>query len=360
MDAPQTQFFGRVESLRGLAAGMVAFGHIWGLQLVPADTLGFPSLLRMFSKGDHAVLMFFVISGFVLFFSLQRLEQDASGALRFLVARVFRIYPAAIAVVLLFAVVQIAMAWLEGQSSNIGFRDVVLNALLFRTDINGVMWTLQVELLAAPIIAAAYFAYRRFGVAALWTLFWIFTALSFVGKFNRIIGTPMLGFHAFMLGMIVAASGRDWFAKLSRSGATAIFLGATIVFFGVSPVLGWTSHWGTIVAVFCSAVMVALAAFQGIGPGLNTSAARFFGRISYSFYLLHPLVLCVLHLPVAAQIAARLVESGIPPSMVIVIVFVLSVLAIVPLAYLFLIKVEYPGIALGRRFFSPRPLTATR
>jgi len=354
MIAALPKFFGRVESLRGLAAGMVAFGHVLGAFAPFAQHLPAYNVLRTFGKGDSAVLMFFVISGFVLFFSFERYRSGEHPILRFLIARVFRIYPASIATILLIVVITAVTGRSFLGNAVIDPLVVLKNLLLLDTSMNGVMWTLQVELLAAPVIVAAYLAYRRFGVIALWALLAAFTALSFVGSFNRLIGTPTLGLHAFMLGMIVAVAGERWFAGLSRVRATAAFIAAMFMFFACFPLLGWTSHWGTLVATACAGIMIALAAFNNVGPGLASRPARFLGRVSYGFYLLHPLTLLALDRAEVRNVIASLLQSGMSFPVTMVAVFLLSVLAIVPLAYLLLRWVEHPGIAFGQSLFRNR------
>ncbi len=354
MNAAVPIFFGRVESLRGLAAGIVAFGHVLGIFAPVAQSLPEFRLLRTFAQGDNAVLMFFVISGFVLFFSLERYRNAEHPIARFLIARVFRIYPAAIVTVLIVVVlVAITARPFQGQTS-IDLVMVLKNMLLLDTNINGVMWTLKIELLAAPIIVAAYFAYRRFGIGFLWALLAVFTALSFVRSFNTMANTATLGLHAFIFGMILAAAGQNWCENLSRSGATALFVIATFGFFASAPVLGWASHWKTLFAIGFAGIMIVLAAFKDVGPGLASRTARFLGKISYGFYLLHPLALFALEQPEIQNTISRLVVSGMSPSLVLLLTFLLSVLVIIPLAYLLLLTVEYPGIALGQRVIRHR------
>src|SRR5436305_607603 len=94
-----------LDALRGIAAAVVLTFH-W-LAVMPAwnaDTRhdGGAYLLlnavkytplHVFAAGPEAVLLFFVLSGFVL--ALPFVEGRAGGYLPFLVRRAFRIYPAA-------------------------------------------------------------------------------------------------------------------------------------------------------------------------------------------------------------------------------------------------------------------------
>jgi peptidoglycan/LPS O-acetylase OafA/YrhL len=71
------------------------------------------------------------------------------------------------------------------------------------------------------------------------------------------------------------------------------------------------------------------------------------GKLSYSFYLLHPLTLILVwNLPM--QLAATR-SAGIPGVIIALGLAVGSSIAIMPLAWLSWRFIELPGIALGRR-----------
>lgn len=76
------------------------------------------------------------------------------------------------------------------------------------------------------------------------------------------------------------------------------------------------------------------------------SVARYFGRISFSFYLLHPLALIVLwNMP---ELLGKAVTAGVPPILLALAAFALSVLVITPLAHIQHVAVELPAVRLGR------------
>src|SRR5450755_770607 len=113
-------FYPRLEALRGVAALMVAAFHSWESTWLDSNgqvknflsaglRQGFTrkldaQILRVIGNGYGAVVLFFVISGFVLSASLSRGPQRLPKcALRFLSARMFRIYPAVFATIAVFA-----------------------------------------------------------------------------------------------------------------------------------------------------------------------------------------------------------------------------------------------------------------
>jgi peptidoglycan/LPS O-acetylase OafA/YrhL len=361
-------FYPRLEALRGVAALMVAAFHSW--QSTWLDSTGklrnfllvsdgqpltgyFTNLiLRVIGNGYGAVVLFFVISGFVLTGSLargpQRLHRSAS---RFLIARLFRIYPAVFATVGLFA----ALFWTSGVFIDTPKAYVPLgllrNALLINTSIDGVTWSLQLELIAMPAIVLAYFGWRVWGIAVPVVLFFCLAALSFWGPWNRAIGVPNLfgTIHAFMPGVAAFFLAPKLLKGCSPRIAT-LTLAATITgFFASRPVLGAGSHWAVLSEAIFGAIAVAILAFGnpgGLGRMFDFSLIQFFGRISYSFYLLHPLTLIVMwRMPNAL---ANAIKAGVPVLGVAILLFVASTASVTPVAFAMYKWVERPGVTAGR------------
>ena len=80
---------------------------------------------------------------------------------------------------------------------------------------------------------------------------------------------------------------------------------------------------------------------------LDLAPVRFYGRISYSFYLLHPLgILFALRILEPLTLNARV----LPLSITIIFVTLVSILFTTPLAYLSWRFIETPCIRYGRRF----------
>lgn len=85
-----------LESLRGFAAVYVVAHHIWLVQSQKSK-IGF-----VFSQGQAAVMLFFVISGFVIFLSSYKLQELGRFSFRgYFVKRFRRIYPVFIAALIL-------------------------------------------------------------------------------------------------------------------------------------------------------------------------------------------------------------------------------------------------------------------
>ena len=159
------------------------------------------------------------------------------------------------------------------------------------------MWSLQLELLAVPLLLFAYVLWRRWGTGSILALFFILACLSFAGQWNRLIhgGSPPLGpIFAFVLGFLAFVSGGTIVSHLSERQAQIALSLSIAGFLATRPVIGWASNWSIIIEAIFSTSLIALLAFGRlgiVGRWFDCSLIRFFGRTSYSFYLLHPLTL---------------------------------------------------------------------
>jgi peptidoglycan/LPS O-acetylase OafA/YrhL len=86
---------------------------------------------------------------------------------------------------------------------------------------------------------------------------------------------------------------------------------------------------------------------MGLFKPLDFTSVRFYGRISYSFYLLHPLgILFAFRIfdPMALN------AHGVPLSITIIFITLVSITLTTPIAYLMWRFIETPCIRYGRRF----------
>ena len=360
-------FFSRVESWRGLAALMVASAHAWQIpwrdgagQLrsfyLPAPDVDGALLaaitpyLQVLNNGGGAINAFFVMSGFVLALSLVRGPDDlGSSATKFVIARIFRIYPAIIVTIGIFLLV----SWSTGlgpiTSELYTLRHIVRNALLIDTSMNGVMWSLQVEMIAIIPIFLAFALYRAWSIFPVVLLFIVLVAASFLGSTMRMLGPDLTALYAFIGGMLAFFGGRQAIGFLPPRWTALTFAVAFVAMCLARLLLGFSSNWAAIVEALLAAIVVAYLAFGALGTFgrlFDHSVVRFYGRISYSFYLLHPLTLWFAAL--APEILGALVLSGIPTALVAFGVSAVTILAITPLAWLIYRFVERPSIAVGR------------
>ena len=100
----------------------------------------------------------------------------------------------------------------------------------------------------------------------------------------------------FFLGMLVAEIWMRKLVSLNKRTARIWLVAAVTVMLTARFILGYWSKWSLLFEGFASAALIAALV---IGPRfalhevLEIKPLRFFGRISYSYYLYHPLALGV-------------------------------------------------------------------
>ena len=327
--AHKLAFLPRLESVRGLAAVSVVLYHVA------------PQFIETNVTGMAPVVMFFVLSGFVLARSLQ----NDPNPLRFFRHRVFRLLPAAAATVLLLTVLHYTFGFYVGYLTSFDPLNVLLNVLLIRSDINGVMWSMTVECFATPLILWSGWMCRRGQIAPLRVLVVVLFALSFVGPYAHLLGgfTNLAPLYAFVIGVLLHHRGPSLVARLTPHTGAILTLAAFALFL----VCALRKQNPIVIMLECSgasALIMIIAFSDWIRPFrvLDASIVRFYGRISYSFYLLHPVGLAVAFrifdtnsLPVGAGIAA----TGL-----------IAVAVTTAMAWPSWRLIERPLVALGRRF----------
>lgn len=324
--AREAGFLPRAEALRGLAALSVLAYH------------SASQVYDLIATGLAPVVVFFVLSGFVLSKALDRNRVIST----FLRHRAFRLLPAAALTVLLMSALYWQFGFYTGYLPSYDPVNILLNALLLRSDINGPMWSLTVEAAAIPLILICHRLFHAFGYPPLAILTTFLFALSFWGAYVHLLGgvTNLAPLYSFVFGMMAHfyRSSRD--LKEQRF-SQAIELGALflIVFAGCRKQTGYTIFAETVSA---TALLIFTASTTGstiFGRVLDMGFVRFLGRISYSFYLLH-----LLGLSIALRVLPQMTSLSYAVSL-----FVVSAGATIPMAWVMWRFVEVPFIQFGRR-----------
>ncbi|MEA3066193.1 MAG: hypothetical protein QOJ27_2654 [Sphingomonadales bacterium] len=391
---PSALFLPQIESLRGIAALTVAYAHC-GLILVlsgdgpvtvPNAFLGRFLLepLDLVANARAAVVVFFVVSGLVLALALDRTVPR--GRIRavpaFLARRALRLYPAHIAALLLFVPLasatvyrlpvldpsRLASPLLDGWFSARLYPEIDWNLFartlaLAANSYNPVVWTLFVELVGAlclPVFAAL----SRPGRLAI-----DLPALAILAGLGVAVDAPgLLAFAdiylpAFYLGCMARTHGRRWAAAARRRLPYGALLGLCFVLL-VLP----EAKVGPQVAHDFILLGMALASFGlvsllawGTSPATERVMlhpwARFLGRVSYSFYLWHSLLL----LAFVRILLAILPTSFLVPwdQFIKAATFAVTTLATLAVASLSYRWIERPFLALGRNLTGRRLPAAT-
>ena len=337
-------FSSRLEALRGVAAVMVAVWHTFaicpgsGLQAVAIEWI------RRFSNGNAAVTLFFVLSGYVLGLSLRKSsESSAKQVLGFGVRRLFRIYPAFLFATLLVVgclyyshyVEGLFPPWFNsagdyrapelnpGRPPTLGV--LIANLVLWDPSINYVTWTLGIELRCSLLLPLLYWWSRHLSIRGRGMLLLALIFSACLGKWCLLLGSAraeavvalvVSGFTGFLflfyLGYLLPEIGPILFEKLRRSPVAAFFLPwvAAIVWLCAD---SWGDEFRVLQGAGATLLIGSLlyGAEGRVWRMLDYPLAKFYGRISFSFYLWHDLVLvvCARTLAHLASLAVRSNDS---------------------------------------------------
>jgi exopolysaccharide production protein ExoZ len=351
----QLKFLPRIESLRGIAALAVVGYHVNGQwSELPAYNWfdSFVSrLIAASSNGTGAVVTFFVLSGFVLARSLD----SNSDPVRFFRNRLFRLFPAAIAVVTLLTVLHWQFGLFVGYEASFDLADVILNLLLIRSDINGVMWSMTVECAATPLILLSFWLFRTYGRRPLWGLIAILVALSSWGPYVHMLGgfTNLAPLYAFIVGVLIHFRGATIASRIGPWLANVAAIVAIVLFC----FCGTRTQSALVLMLECfsAATLITVVAWRrdlALFKPLDFKLVRFYGRISYSFYLLHPLGM----LFALREINPPALHAwGMPLSVKIILTTLAAILLTTPAAWLSWRFIETPAINLGKMLGKQQP-----
>jgi peptidoglycan/LPS O-acetylase OafA/YrhL len=345
--ANRLQFF---DCLRALAISVVLIHHYYN-EVAPGGSIG--------------VSIFFVLSGYLITnMLLKEPVMDWRAAVRFLVRRFFRVWPPyLVAAVIVLAMMYIAADLTQPEQAAVyadraqKFSQAFLEQIAFIRNPTwlgmgaGVFWTLEVEFwfyVTMPLIALV--VGRSAGlVAALAAFLFAALALRFVSASWALVptGTPTIArfvvawFDSLILGSLLAAITysrplpqvtRAHFNVLS--GACVAALVVIVLFVSNQDRIVWltmASTAGLITALW-------MAGYLAYGEDVDRPIIAWFGRISYSVYLVHAILL-----DYRDALAWPLPDTFKYSKTNVLIAS--SILLAIALHY----SVEKPAIALGRR-----------
>ena len=347
-----------LDGLRGFAAAAVAFYHaILHNDLSQMDRILYqpiqaaPDAQHLWAKialtvlnGETAVLIFFVLSGTVLSLSLQR--RDAGNFLVtagvFVRNRILRLYPPLIVCLLLMF--GLGLAGTPGLP-RWDAQALIDNALLLATPIHGPSDTLRAEMMAVPLILAAWLLRRAFGLPGLLLAF-VYCAMALQTP-GLVFGMGQMHVYAmFFIGGMIAAE-PSLRAVMESVPALAWCLVLLLVFAG-RVILGHGSHAALITSAICCSFLVS-GLLQGRRGRLHVLLegrfAQAIGKVSFSLYLYNVPVLFILWglwINDSAWAKGSPVGAGL-------VVGVISLLITWPLAWASERWIERPFASFGRR-----------
>ncbi|NRQ32214.1 acyltransferase [Nonomuraea sp. NN258] len=371
-----------LDALRGIGALAVVGEHLL-TGIVPALR---PTMINL---GVYGVLVFFLVSGYIIPVSLER-----HGDVRaFWIGRFFRLYPLYLAVIALV----LALSWwlpvrweVARDASSVAAHATMLLDVVGAAGVLNTMWTLSYEMVFYLLVTALFVAGVRdrrgltavaFGAAALVTGVTISRAPLAGGWL------AWLSFGAFAVGLACVISGRLRTAAACALGVLAlalVLLSSRVPWFGLAMLAimftgtalhRWERGNGPLWPVALTALPVALTPIWAISAGwwwvrppvwgatvalaaLTFAAAwacrrrsvpaalTWLGTVSYSLYLLHlPILLAVMRVAGDLRAASPLRQLGVAALVLV------AVLAASWAGHRF---IERPMQRLGRRLAAQR------
>ncbi len=307
----------KLDGLRGLLSLIVALNHsflvvaipgfanVWGQNYLQFHDLQskLQQILMILGNGGVAVTLFFILSGLVLGHSLSRTEFTTKGLFAFIVKRMLRLYPAYAFVIVLsaiymkigyhYTVFPAAASWFNWwMNFDMTFTEFMKNLLFISTTLGGVMWTLRVIVIASLAFPAFYLLNKR--TSAFTDI--LITALLVWCDFT-IFDIP--GFrdlrYLFMFYAGLSLPKFQYFFSSISPKLISIFIIPAITFmfvirYATDEYIGGV--YETIVGWFVIGFMVYNR--TKIFDFLNSAIMLFFGKISYSLYLIHFSILYIL------------------------------------------------------------------
>ena len=315
-----------LDGLRGLAAVVVVFHH-FACAFLPAAVFGgavaahfslertiYNTPLQLMVAGNFAVCIFFVLSGYVLshkFFITKDSAHARSGAAK----RYFRLMPPILASILIsYAIFRLGAphhlqaAAISGSSlwlahlwpQAVGLKEALLQGtysiLVGRADttiFNNVLWTMKIEFFGSFLVFGFL---ALFGTARNRWVAYLAAVLLFWNGY----------YLAFIIGMALCdlAANRPKVRQLSLF--TLIASGLTGLLLGAAPIIGSTrTIYSQLEVPFLPAadlfilphvigaglVLMTVLYSRRLKLGLSTRPMRYLGKISFSMYLVHVLII---------------------------------------------------------------------
>lgn len=353
-----------IDSLRGLAALGIVLYHA---KQIPQPKLGLPSWLEPYvDLLASAVPLFFAISAFTLVLSHYRKMDEPLHVQRFLLRRLFRIYPLYYVMLAVYtARGLLGHGGVPGLAEWIAYLTLSFN--VWPAHHEGMVWaswSLSVENIFYLLLPLLLAWMGTLGRAA------GFLLLSLAGV--QMLGPALLAampgpagehfLHFFFLNQIPffgagllafflsVEAHRRWADRPARLESLAQILAAAALLILVCTVHGRLDQ------------PLGILHWRGVGFGLLllsvslwpqrllvNRVTRYYGKISYSLYLLHPLVIVDIMMKPYRRIYLSLPSH---PVLAYLICIALTLAVLTPLAALSYAFIEKPGIQLGHRVMS--------
>jgi|WetSurMetagenome_2_1015567.scaffolds.fasta_scaffold22045_4 peptidoglycan/LPS O-acetylase OafA/YrhL len=312
MEPKNTGRFLKLDGLRGLLSLIVCLNHSFLVIVIPTfanvwaqNPLIFHNmqaklqqLFMLIGNGGAAVTLFFLLSGLVLGQSLSKVKMNPRGLLGFIIKRLIRLYPVYIFLLIattiymksgfVYQTFPFSSAWFNWwMHFQMTLKEFILNFFFIHIYIGGVTWTLRVIIIASFLFPLFYLLNKK-------TSWWLDLLISVALIYLSFTVLNLPGFrdfrylYMFYLGLIIPKF-RTFFSGFPN------WLVCLLLPFAICLMLGFrylinNEYQGGVVEALISFFIIGLSAYGSKAHVLNFLENKFFkfyGKISYSLYLIH-------------------------------------------------------------------------
>lgn len=346
-----------IDALRGTAALFIVVYHL--------SLLKIPDLLLdpiMFTQ--HSVILFFIISSFTLYLSMDNRQDEEGRFLMFYLRRFFRIAPLFYSMIIFYIfanyLIYDHIPSVIELFSNIFFL-FNFSASYFES-IVWTGWSIGVEMifyLLMPLIFLVVNTIRRSVIFIAFTigfrdLFKMIFPEVLVDKYSH--ESFITNFPVFAIGISCYLVYKYYIPRVNGSYRSAVsmllFLPSAILFCLMAtnrlPFLipSRPIPWNCWYALAFGLLLLSLSLYQN--KLLVNRVTRFYGNISYSVYLVHPVL--VYSLGPAYHFVYD--HANIPDALNFCLCLLLTLAVVTPIAFLTYHLIETPGIRYGKRLIA--------
>ena len=312
-DQKDGQRWRELDAIRGIAACIVVLWHFY--QSLTPESL--PAWIRwsmectplyILISGTESVMLFFLLSGFVLSLPFHR-NPNRLGYRSFLVKRIARIYLPYLAALLLAV---LGNAWFHGLALNSWFMETwyhpprlttVLEHVLFLGNydyyaFNTAFWSLVYEMRISVVFPFLCILVIRIGWFRAILVAVGFAVSSLILRIGGIPGQTTETFKYisfFVVGILLAQYAQPIRELLVRTPKILRFaaIGLCVLSYSLAHLLPGSAK-DVLILVGASGFIVAGLSEPSVSKALKWPIFQFLGRISYSIYLLHGTILFLL------------------------------------------------------------------
>ena len=360
------------DTLRGIAASCVLVHHFfytfWRKPQIVADLIVYPAAIQLIEHaegprvpdfgladfwGHFGVALFFLISGFVIPFSVEALSRFG-----FAIARILRIWPTYVVGLSITLICVAANAASAHVAFPFGTWDVLSHYLILprwptlARPLDGIIWTLEIEFAFYFFCAVMSNHLRNFdGSIFLWALLSVPIGYAASAAMNTLLAWSVPAFALahwassmaqFIAYMLVGTAFYYFFrSKISLRKLALVHALLLLAFIaswrlGVMSLQGWS---GPISYLIAYAAFAAAYAARGIFSRFPSRLSRLFSLladISYPLYVVHAIL--------GYSILAHAIEAGAEP----VLAVLLALLVVLVAATILHRVVEVPSRTVGK------------